>query len=259
MKKLLTLFLATFLLSGALGVGKAQALSFEPDGNKFLIDGFSYLTETQDSLWGIFSIGTLSYWEPSSDDMDGAQGSTYWTKGQDGEYLAIKFGGIVAPALGEGGVATWDVADSFAQLWLLDFDAFSTDPLSTNSDVIAGPGDGAIDSFGVNIATGTLLLEMEFDSFITKAGLDLSGKPQTDALGYLSVVDGPLADIFDSNFFQGLYDVGIQGTNVPLPDSDWNYTANQYSAYATVVPEPGTILLLGVGLLGLAAGARRRN
>jgi hypothetical protein len=262
MKKLLTLFVAMMLLSGAMGVGKAQAFTFEPGGNKLLIDGYSYLKQTNDSLWGIFSVGNVSQWFPTSNTIAGPVSPPYWsTPINGGEYLAIKFGNILNPMFNpQTNQVDWDVTTSFVQLYLLDFNAFSLVD-NTKSDVLASAGDGTINSFGMNIASGTLLLDLKFDQFSTDLPEIKQNQTFIDANGFLSVTGGPLATIFDSNFFLDMFDAAITGTNVELPDPniDWNYTSNQYSAYVNVVPEPGTLLLLGAGMLGLAACARKRR
>lgn len=264
MKKLLTLLAAVMLLSGTMGLGKAQAFTFELGGNYFLMNGNSYLYQQENlnsdptELWGLFNIKNISSWFPLGNDINGLIGDQYWpdvNTGNDGNYFAIKFGGLLSPEITASG-SVWNVDSSFAELWLLGFDAFSIDD-PTYSDVLAGIGTGESDSFGLNISTyGQKLLEMKFDSFIT-APFGQS----VNAYGYLSVTGGVLADQFDSDFFYNGADLAINGQNFlyPSDDIDWNYTSNNYAAYANVVPEPGTLLLLGAGMLGLAACARKRR
>jgi hypothetical protein len=97
----------------------------------------------------------------------------------------------------------------------------------------AAQGDGSID-FGVNgasVGSGDVHFSITFEAI---AGLAL---PELRTLTF-----GEIAS-------QGEVAVGTGGSLLP-------YTSDSYSF--TVVPEPGTALLMGLGLAGLAGSSRRR-
>jgi len=252
------------LLSGAMGVGKAQAFSFPLGGNKLLMDGYSYLyydatSPESTTLRGVFGIDAIKTWDPAT----GAVSDFDWFDEDNPEYLSIRFGGL--DIAGDG-----FFTGGWAELWLNDFNPLETEGVDeTTSDAYAGPGTGYDKTdFGLVMTGGVKLLDLIFASGAFPLNPDATFAftpfPNGGAYtyGYMDVIGGLLEDQFDSDFFainNEFFDVALEGSNAGANYNGWNYTGASYSAYANVVPEPGTLLLLGAGMLGLAACARKRR
>lgn len=274
MKRLVSLSLAAMFLSGVMMVGNAQALDFSSSPNKLLMDGYSHLSATDDKLWGVFKVDSLKTWDPVANSF----GPTYWNEGDNGDYLSIKFGGLdvdIASGAATSGLGYF--TGGWAELWYNDGNGI--DPFL--ADAAAGPGaDYNAGDFALSMAAGTKLVDFEFaedailahENAVVPGGAfawttpehtfrinALTGDPST--IGYLNVTGGVDGALFDSNFFFNQFDIFLEGSNQGASYAGWNYQANSYSALSSTVPEPGTMLLLGAGLLGLAgcAGMRRRN
>jgi PEP-CTERM motif len=139
-----------------------------------------------------------------------------------------------------------------------------------------GAGLGAAGTFGGDILTGNLWLSavfnataLAFDEGFAAFGADgatdlyrASTLSLTTAqtTGYLDVTGGSQAATFDTNGELAGSDLKITSTidlRDPASFNGWNGQSSG-QIFGAAVPEPGTIFLLGLGLIGLAAAGRKK-
>ncbi|SDB58373.1 PEP-CTERM protein-sorting domain-containing protein [Desulfonatronum thiosulfatophilum] len=295
MKRLLTVFLAAVLLSGMVMVGKAQAINLNLNywHKAVTSQGVSYLSDhEQPYLWGVAQVGEIRphlFSGPNQNIVAGPWDDPLYSTNGDG-YLALRFGNLLGTQSADNVsyFGASNMGTSYLELWWSDTNAYIPAMMS-------GPnpgGLGAYDTFAQDMPTGsTLLLSAIFQpGALWVEETATTGNPiadQTDlfranlnpadaraeTLGYLDVVGGLWAELLQvglhlSNYDALLADIGrdrgfdlrLEASNISMnPLYGWNFSIESGSATYYVIPEPGTILLLGLGLLGLAGVARIRR
>ncbi len=218
----------------------AQA-AFIFGNDEFKFTGDTYIDTSGANTQGIGRVSTIT------------QGSSViWNSGDDGQFLNFTFGDfapVVAP-----------VAPIFNYVATGGYVNFYTTALAglfnTSLDVATAMA---------NIITGDLFL-----STVAHGNTVGIGTPVTySASGFLDVVAGPFAAQLDTNarptFVPGDFaDItfGLVGANNQnsLVNGDYEYIASADAQGSSVtIPEPGTLLLMGLGLIGFGMYGNKRN
>jgi hypothetical protein len=116
-----------------------------------------------------------------------------------------------------------------------------------------------------NAIDGDLWLSMSLHEFQYTADASAGSEPLSigSSTFYGSVVDGISAANFESNFFLGIYDASAFGLTSSFLDATDNIvkysTRGSGNVQAETVTEPATLAIFGLGLLGLAGVARRKQ
>lgn len=197
--------------------------------------------------WGVFSLSSVT---------DPISSNNVWSQSAGDFVYGIVYG-LYDHAYGTGtnGFTIEQVGGQFALY-------ASATPVNLS---VPGPSSRtAVDQF-TGITGGTLLLKGDFVSGIqpgspativqdvTSTQAPANGK----GIGYGDVTGGTFYNAFNSNSMNGhdlLFDFTVQ---FPPLGSLWDQRIND-PVTGNVVPEPGTMVLLGFGMLGMAIYGKRR-
>jgi len=229
--------------------------------------------------WGVFNISSIQDGAALSDpaNSDIAGGTNLWNNDGNGQITGI-FYGI--------NLLTGDTATGGSmELYWHDDNPITADILAGND---GGPDAATVDLF----TTGELLAKINFSSGIIDGNDEITVKSNSDlttALGLSGYSDsfgdvditagGLWAELMDRNWFytdeDGDGNRGEAGERHDLrfstfynalpawdgdPDSSIRgLRSNDPGRVYTVIPEPGTFLLIGFGLLGFAGVTRRKS
>lgn len=213
-----------------------------------------------EDTWGILSIATI---------RNTATNTDWFTRGTNG-FIIGSFTGLTDFRVTSDGIfqqelATGGTIKLFASAF--DYDpTFATNPTTDQAGVLASVVNlplwlelNFVQGVGSNATTGSLNA--------TYSGSFNQDTGAVSGIGFLEVIDGAEKVRFDSN---GLTtgagrsaDARFSVTSFALLPTDPNYdnwlVLSTAQVTGSVIPEPGSLALAGLGLMGLAALRRRKQ
>ena len=225
--------------------------------------------------WGLFRVQAI--YELSG----GSAGAVLWTAGTAGEYLVGTYGGLVDVAASLTYDSQLDTTQQrtvsnggFMNLYLTNSLAGYTAAVASGAAGRTGTSINGVDGVGTTFLTalfsGTALRNFIGDGMTSQYTFDSAAG---SANGYLDITGGDYESLFRKNTIRdqacqitdqtcqpNYVDIGFATQNLQGADLPSNWTVGYSGNVNTsVIPEPGSMALAGLGLIGLAALRRRKQ